>query len=413
MTFHRPCLRVFRLAVLGCLLARVLWAQEPADAPVIDFLYGERELFPSAIVCFTADSRYAPADENQLGDRQGVISVRLKAPTDDCLVRVTLSETPFFEESHVACRLPKAGAVYFVAPVVRYHAEKLAAQKQPLANLIIRAVVELPGETIELSTKVVVHSVNDAIMQYRPRDDDGGYNDWNSDAKYMLAAYANENNPWIDQRVTRHALDKGYVDAFVGYQGDAASVKKEVKAVYDTLRDFGFKYTSFKTPSAAPVRNGGDRNVSLQAIRLVGDTLESAQANSAETALILASVFRKMSIETVVFFLPNKRVLLGVYTAMGRSKADSLLVLDPRKLGYADFDAAVAAGAEAFGPVKEKLIFGKGEDQEKLRHSAERFSYFAIDIGQARENGILPIPEVRRDFHTALRDTTPDRAHSP
>lgn len=402
MTSSRAWLRPLRLAILGSLLAAALRAQGPAPgAPAIDFLYGERELFPAALVCFTADSRYAPVDENQLGDPQGVISIRLLAPVDDCPIRITLSETPFYEESHVTVRLPKAGAMYHVAPIVRYHAEKLAAQKQPLANLIVRAVVELNGETFELSTKVVVHSVNDAILQYRPRDNDGGYNDWKSDSKYILAAYVNENNPWIDQRVTRHALDKGYVEAFSGYQGDAAAVKKELKAVYDTLRDYGFKYSSFKEPSASPVNRGG--NVRLQAVRLVGDTLESAQGNSAEAALILASVCRKMSIDTVIFFLPKKRVLLGIYTGTNRKNPDALLVLDPRKLGYESFDAAVAAGAAAFAPIKDKLIFGEGEEQDKLRRSAERFSYLAVDIDLARQNGILPIPEVRREFRNSSR----------
>ena len=409
MTFSRPLLRVLPLALLVCLPAAGLRGQEAPGAPAIDFLYGERELYPSALVCFTADSRYAPVDEQQLGDTQGVISIRLRAPTDDCPVKITLSETPFFEESHVALRLPKAGTVYHVAPVVRYRAEKLAAQKQPLANLIIHAVVELSGETFEITTKVVVHSVNDAIMLYRARNGDGSANDWKSDSKYIVAAYVNENNPWIDQRVTRHALDKGYVDAFAGYQGDAAAVKKEIGAVYDTLRDFGFKYTSFKEPSAAPVNRAG--NVRLQAIRLVGDTLESAQANSPETALILASVFRKMSIDTVIFFLPKQRVLLGVYTGFNHKKPDALLVLDPRKLGYEGFDAAVAAGAAAFEPIKDKLIFGEGEDQEKLRRSAERFGYLAVDIDLARQNGILPIPEVRRNFSSAPRENNPARSH--
>jgi len=410
MTSPRPFLRAFPLVALAALLASPLAAQPSAAAPAIDFLYGERELFPSAIVCFTADSRYAPVDAEQLGDPQGVISVKLTAPADDCLVRVTLSETPFFEESHVACRLPKAGTVYHVAPVVRYRAEKLAAQKQPLANLVVRAVVELPGETLELSSKIVVHSVNDAIMQYRPRGA-AGIDDWKSDAKYILAAYVNENNPWIDQRVTRHALDRKYVDAFIGYQGDAAAVRKELKAVYDTLADFGFKYTSFKEPSASPVNRAG--NVRLQAIRLVGDSLESAQANSLETALILASVFRKMSIDTTVFLLPKKQVLLGVYTGFNHKKPEALLVLDPRKLGYESFDAAVAAGAAAFGPIKDKLIFGEGEEQEKLRRSAERFSYLAVDIDLARQNGILPIPESRRDFRSAISEPSPNHNGTP
>jgi hypothetical protein len=411
MPILRTIPRAFRLACLGALLTRALCAQGADNGPAFDFLYGDRELFPSAIVCFTEDSPYAPTDKDQIGDPQGVISVTIKAPTDDCPVRITFSETPFFDESHIACRLPKAGTVYRIAPLVRYRAEKLAAQKQPLANLIIHAVIEMQGETTEISTKVVVHSVNDAIMQYRPRAGPDGEQDWKADAKYLLAAYVNENNPWIDQRVTRHALDKGYVDAFEGYQRDGASVRKEVKAIYDTLRDFGFKYTSFKEYSAAPAHRGG--NVRLQGIRLVGDTLESAQANGAETVLTLASIFRKLSIDNVIFFLPKKQVLLGVYTEQGRKKAASLIVLDPRKLGYEEFDASVASGTDIFNPVKDSLIFGDGDDQAKLRVRAEHFGYLAVDIADARLNGILPIPEVRRDFHGALRDTSGDHSHSP
>ena len=411
MTLSRHLLRLVPLAALAAGLAGPLAAQPSAAAPAIDFLYGERELFPSAIVCFTADSRYAPVDAQQLGDPQGVISVKLTAPSDDCLVRITFSETPFFEESHVSCRLPKAGTVYHVAPVMRYRAEKLAAQRQPLANLVVRAVVELPGETLELSTKVVVHSVNDAIMQDRPRDEHAAIDDWKSDTKAILAAYVNENHPWIDQRITRHALDRKYVAAFSGYQGDAAAVTQELRAVYDTLADFGFKYTSFKEPSAAPVNRAG--NVRLQAIRLVGDSLESAQANSLETALLLASVCRKLSIDTTVFLLPKKQVLLGVYTGFNHKKTGALLVLDPRQLGYEKFDAAVAAGAAAFEPVRDKLLFGEGEEQEKLRHSAERFSYLAVDIDLARSNGILPIPETRRDFRSAFGESSPNHPVTP
>jgi hypothetical protein len=411
MAIPRPLLLAFRLCCLGAFLARPVHAQDADNAPSFDFLYGDRELFPSAIVCFTEDSPYAPNDKEQIGDPQGVISVSIKAPTDDCPVRITFSETPFFEESHIACRLPKAGVVYRVAPLVRYRAEKLAAQKQPLANLIIRAEIEMQGATTEISEKIVVHSVNDAIMQYRPRAGPDGEQDWKADAKFLLAAYVNENNPWIDQRVTRHALDKGYVDAFEGYQRDGTFVKKEVRAVYDTLRDFGFKYTSFKEYSAAPAHKGG--NVRLEGIRLVGDTLESAQANGAETVLILASIFRKLSIDNVIFFLPRKQVLLGVYTELGRKKADSLIVLDPRKLGYEDFDASVAAGTAAFNAAKDSLIFGEGDDQAKLRLRAEHFGYLAVDIAQARQNGILPIPEVRRDFHNSFREITPERAQSP
>ena len=373
---------------------------EAAEVPRFDYLYGDRELYPSALVSFTEDSRFAPRDDTQFGDPQGVISVLVRAPTDHCRVVVRFEENAFVEESRCTAILPKAGEYYRIAPIVRYRLEKLAALKQPLANLVLHAVVLIGDVTHELSAKLVVHSVNDAVLRYlaRPRPDDDEVL-WNYEVRYVLAAYVNENNPWIDQVITRHALNRRYVDAFSGYQRDEKYVESVVEAVHKTLVDFGFRYTDFPQGSAAPV--GRRARVRIQAIRLVGDTLESAQANAVETALIFASVLRKMSIHTVVYLLPDKQSLLGVY--LDRSQdADSLLVLDPRQLVEKDgsFAQAKKSGTALFAKAKPYLVFPEGKTEAILlqRTQAQNLGYLTINIGDARENGILPIPEVRREY---------------
>jgi hypothetical protein len=413
-------LRLLRPSTLILLLAAGagLCAQEKKeDLPAFDFLYGKRELFPAALVCFAEppagfDDK-TPRDETQLGDIRGVISVKLKAPRDGALVRVTFTETAIFEQSHVALRLPKQGVVYRVAPVMRYRHEKLAALKQPLANLVIHARVEFPEDTapaaasFELTERVLVHSVNDAILGYRQRDDGTSGPAWNFDIKYMLAAYANENNPWIDQRIMRHALDQAYVASFRGYLTDDSGVKAQAEAVYNTLRDFGFKYSIFAQASAEPL--AGRENLRIHAVRLPGETLLSGQASGLEAALLLASVFRKMELDTVVLMIPERptgrendlepllRTVLGLYLKRGRT-FESLLVIDPSRIGHEDFAGAVKAGASYYTAEADRNLFFFGDDKDQRRAAAEKKHYLAIDIGEARASGILPIPEVRREF---------------
>ena len=374
-----------------------------AAAPSIEFLYGERELYPAALLCFTEDSPFAPRDPDQLGDPQGVISVSVTAPTADCQVTVTIKDTIFYEESRVSCRLPEAGVRYHVAPMLRFRADRLAAQKQPLANLVVSAQVELAGERTDISTKIVVHSVNDCMLRYKARLEAGEIDsNWNVFIKYMTAAYVNENNPWIDQRLTRHALDQGYVKAFEGYQKDQAGVQQELNAIFQTLTDLGFRYTNFPAASVAAVN---PNLVQVQAIRLVSDSLESAQANRLEVSLIFASIMRKMAIDSVIILVPPHS-LLGVYRAKGRDPR-SLIYLDPRLLGAGSFDAALASGAKLVEENKGNLVLDVDSSKDVERSAAEANGFFAIDVRHARDQGILPIPEVRRDFHSSVRDFVP------
>jgi len=407
--------RFLRIMVVLLLLPLRTWADgaAPWSDASIAFLYGDREIYPSALICFTDDAACAPSDDPalQLGDKKGALSLRIRAPADLVPVQVTFAATPFFEESTVNVILPQSGKIYFVAPKLRLKIEKLAAQKQPLANLVLHATVEGAGSRASLDTKIVVHSVNDCLLWYRPRPDANDANapalkavPSNFEVKSMIAAYVNENNPWMDQRITRHALDRQYVPGFYGYQGDAAAVTKEIGAIYDTLADFGFKYVNFAQPSAAPV--GADELVRTQSIRLVGDAMESSQANGLETAAIMASVLHKMSLQTIIFIIPTNptTTLLGVYTEQKRAPK-SLVAIDVRSLGYGPFSEALSKGKSILELNRSKLLFGP--DDDAAREQAEARQYRSIDIDQARRDGVLPIPEVLREFPSFASSNLP------
>jgi hypothetical protein len=436
----------FRLAlalVAGSFVGQMLplsRAAEPKAEMPVEFLYGEFELFPSVLVSTTSFCTYVPEDEKQEGDRKGVISVRVRSPAPNTRVRVTIAETPYFAESSVEVALPKANENYLVAPTIRYDHEKLAALKQPVANLVLQIKVELvsgaaPKPVVaEYYPQIVVHSVNDWLVRYKPRvyqtkgektwRRDGV---WNSATKNLVAAFVNENSPLIDRVITKRALDRGIVKYFRGYHdttdknnvGIARVI--EISEIYEALHSMGFSYSSVSLPSVlvnraevlasaaahlatpfeqqiASINAEDSISVASSYVRLPSDTMAARQATGLEGALLLASVYRKLKLHTVIMMfhdtkLNRARALLGVYSKSD-SKEDSLIVLDPELLGTAHFDCARDSGAALFATYKEKLHLSKDSatgGSAAVRAEAE--GYLWIDLARARADGVLPIPE--------------------
>jgi hypothetical protein len=398
-----------------CQITSVAHAEKPTPDIAVEFLYGDHELFPSVIVSTTAYCKYLPqGDEYQLGDKQGVITVRIRSTTPNSKVRVTLAETPYFAESSTEQTLPEANEDYWIAPTIRYDHEKLASLKQPVANLVLKVTVVLNGETREFYPQIVLHSVNDWLVQYRPR----GYNVWESNTKHLVAAFVNENSPLIDREITKDALKRGLVTEFRGYYAvdELGAVRiAEISAVYETLRAMGFRYTAVPQPSirvnrsevttaaAAQLADPKQRmkvlsddpsRVRTQYVRLAGDAMSSRQATGLEGAVLMASAYRKLGLHTVVMLFPSliegrTRTLIGVYAKSDLSE-ESLIVLDPELLGTTPFAGARQAGKVFFQKHRHKLLPAvTGENAAEF----EEDGFLWIDLGTARANGVLPIPE--------------------
>ena len=398
-------------------LPTVTHAAEPAEDMAVEFLYGDRELFPSVLVSTTAYCNYVPRDENQLGDKQGVISVRMRSSTPQAKVKVTFAETPYFAESSAEATLPDANKDYWVAPTIRYDHEKLAALKQPVANLVLKVAVVLNGQPREFYPQIVLHSVNDWLVKYKPRGD----RLWKSNTKHLVAAFVNENSPLIDREITKGALERKLVREFRGYAaggglGSAGIAPVvEISAVYETLRSMGFHYAALSQPSvrvnrsevnaatsaqlADPIQrllalNKDTSRVATQYVRLAGDAMSSRQANGLEGAVLLASVYRKLGLHTVIMIFTNPatnlpRTILGVYFKSDLSEP-SLIVLDPELLGTTPFDGARQAGMALFKEHRKKLLPAETRGKEA---EFESDGFLWIDLGTARANGVLPIPE--------------------
>ncbi len=424
--------RPVRLLLVILALARA----HAAEPPAFELLYGGKEIFPSMLVSLTGDSRYAPGELDagekrieeplQRGDRHGVIAIRVVNPAPNTRVTVHLERTLLYEASTLTEVLPEAGKTYYLAPSVTWEYEKLATLKQPIANFMLRARVQIAAEAHEIYLKTVVHSVNDWLYQYKLRNVDGFHNS----AKYLVAAYVNENHPLIEREITKRATEpqggsEAKVGRFVGYTGTAdpkgkfeAVDPKEVKAVFEVVREMGFRYTLLSQPSYV-ARSEGPAAVQVQSLRMVGDMFAARQVSSTEAAVLLASVYRKLGLQVALIFVKEQNAsrgeaLLGISMIKSGGKGNptrdelrsNLLVLDTSQIGTFSYETAVANGAAKFRDPKHAgnlsfIAHFDAEPGDAMRRVAEMQGYFWIDLARARADGVLPIPEF--DFPSARR----------
>lgn len=400
--WQRPLPVGFRVALM---LAVFLVCAPPliraADAPPrLELLYGENEIFPSALISVTDQSPFPPRVP-QLGDPTGLVSVVLTAPRDDCPVKITLAATEVFNESAISLTLPKAGTLYRIAPYLLLDHARIMRLKHPIPAEVLRARIELDGRIETATRRVSIHALNDCLLGAR-------FGNKAIDASYLGAAFVNENNPEVPARVIRHALDRGYVERFVGYAGGPAVVEREVEAVYLALKDLGFKFSATTRASLASTSTG------TQWIRLSSDSIRSDQANCIDGTVIFASVLTALRLRVVMFVMPFKHAFLGVYRDAQSQSLDAVLVIETIRVGTDPFKDAVKAGRGLLDDqlgLLARMKGGKVRALSELRPSdlasiasdapldrtklVDLPTLYVVDIPDARLNrGIQPVAEL-------------------
>lgn len=391
----RPPMEATALAVLCCLSAAPVIAQE-SFTPLTGW---DRQLFPSYVIA-TATIRLPEENEvdddtaeyTVIGDRQGVLGVEIDAPADDTSVTVTISGNEILEPSVLECTLDEEGATYRIYPPIRYKYGVLARNHQSIP-VTIHYSVDLEDkdgevETEEHTATLTLRSVNDCPYAVAGTDGDS------TDISFMFAAYVNEQHPFVD-KLLREALNENVVDSFTGYQsGDAATVYRQVFALWNALSQRDVRYSNITTEVAT---NG---IVSSQHVRLIDESLNNGQANCVDGSVLLASLLRKIDIEPVLVYVPghcylafyldaDKTQLVGLETTLIGSTADDnhrdlpdvedVVDDDTReKNSWGTFCAAVAMGNADIAENKDKF-------------NQEDVNYQLVSVAAARQLGILPI----------------------
>lgn len=332
------------------------------------FEMGE-SMYPSVVIS-TATLKgglWDEKDEQHLGDPWGMIGVAVRGTGPDTHVRVEIAGGSFLRPSAWNGTLPDKDAVYCVYPVLKYDYEKLLAVRQTVPEMLTFRVVIGKKAFPERTVRVQVRPINECVFTFI--DSSGATND----VSYFFAAYVNENHPFIS-KVMKEALDAKRSAGFSGYQGDRDDVLSEIGAIWDTLKRRGMHYSTM--PASA---DDDDPNIGSQYVRLLGESIDYAQANCVDGSVLMASIFRKMGLHTSLIELPDHMFVAVDLDPEGRET----VFIETTALDDSTLEEAIEAGTEQYEENKDKFDSRKEDEQD----------YNIIDIQDARLLGIMPIKD--------------------
>jgi hypothetical protein len=321
-------------------------------------------VFPSVVIGLRGFMDADDLGPREFGDPLGMIGVKVTAPADDFEVVVTVDETSYFKTSKMRVVLPEEGKTYTIMPLLRYDVSKLIAHKQrgfDIAEVSVETATTIHSDTRRFD----VRSVNDCLLGITIGDEF-------INTRFLFSAYVNENNPELD-RILGHALSEGYVDSFIGYQGTRGDVIRQAKAIYQSLQDLGFKYSSITGAS------GKSEKFPSQHVRFLSESLATSQANCVDGTVILAALFMKIGLNPVIITVPG-HAFVGVYKSTSKER-EFLVPIETTVLATSSFDRAVEIATAAI------------EENEDHFADPGKMSYQIIDVRSTRESGVAPIIE--------------------
>jgi hypothetical protein len=316
------------------------------------------QVYPSMIVVFSTVQFKEKAEPNALGAPLGLLGVYVVSPSDNASVKVVLTSPKLIHQSVYEGVLPKAGVKYKIYPHLKYDYDQLFKVRQIFPE-DLSAEVFINGVSQGEKTKTMsIMSLNDCVFDLLKDDDE-------EDLSWMYAAYVNENHPLVEQ-ILKEALKKD-ISSFAGYQGNADDVKAEINAIWQALQDRGIKYSSVSVPSVE------SEFVCCQHVRLLGDSLAGSQANCVDGTVLLASVLKKIGLNTYLVMNPSHMYLGVDLTEDGKNR----IYIETTMIDDSDLGEAIEAGREQYN-----------EDLKK------KDEMMILNVDDAREMGVMPLKDV-------------------
>lgn len=316
-------------------------------------IFTEDQLFPSAII--------------SLASYQGNLTPELEAVSRPVGLRI-LSEKAniavhweiesvnkeFFDKVSGVFFYEKPNQEVYIMPDIPWNYSSLSKQISDIPMQIIYRIFDDKGNKIEETRSVRMRSINDCVWRFR-----------DTKMYYLFSAYIQEGHPEIDN-ILREALNTDFIDAIIGYQGGEDMVLLQVAAIWQSLHERNFKYSSITTTSALD-----NELVTSQSVRSFDSAHNAIQANCVDGTVVFASVLRKIGLDVEMVFVPG-HCFLAFYNDNQRSKKyylettllsnsaliDQAQTANERQQAFLDqFILALQKGQEAFNEHKDSPYF--------------------------------------------------------
>lgn len=371
-----------RIFITFCFFACAVFA-EPRWEPVVPM---DRQIFPSYLLAVSMTDHNKDDGFPHTTEGAGLVGFLVRDMPDNCKLTCTI-KIPGLLDTNYDETYKSGGKIVWALKPLPWNYEALRNVKQPYTvTAIFRLSVN--GKSLgQRQVSVAVRSVNEALIGYEFRSQG---QPWRfKDTMFSLAAFVNEDHPWIDL-LLKEALDRKLVSSFTGYQtGQREEYLRQIFAIWRILQARGFRYSSITKSSVANER------VRSQYVRLFEDSIKTAQSNCVDGSVLMASILRKIGFRTYLVLIPG-HCFLGIDIG---DRNQNIIGLETTMLGSGDttslegsyqaFLAAVKVGTDAFEQNADKL--GNAYSPYGVKDP----SYQYVDIAEARKRHVISITRER------------------
>jgi hypothetical protein len=320
-----------------------------------------------------------PSDATHYGDPMALLGVVLRNVRKDDKITVEVTADAVIRPSKVTFVAKASEVLVTAAPKVKFDFEALGkvTQTRPI-NVTFKVTRNGKAED-DIDEVMSLRQINDcpfAVVSPTPKKN-GKVIQEPQDIRFMFAAYANENHPQIDQ-ILKEAKATGLNESFHGYQGSEQDVIRQVNAIWVALQRRGITYSSIT--NTTPVKG-----VYAQHVRFLDESINMTQANCVDGSVLMASVLKKIEIKTALVLVPGHCYL--AFYSNDPAKGGKLYGVETTMLGdKADLRDVINAST-----------FSRPDSLQKnaAKFQQENSGFMLVDLDEAREAGIMPIPYVK------------------
>ena len=320
-----------------------------------------------------------PADATHYGDPMATLGVLLRNVRKDDKIIVEVTADAVIKPSKVSFTAKASEILVAASPKVKFDFEALGkvTQTRPI-NVTFKVTRNGKAED-DIDEVMSLRQINDCprVVISPTAKKNGKTPEEMHDIRFMFAAYANENHPQIDQ-ILKEAKATGLCDSFHGYQGAEQDVMRQVNAIWVALQRRGITYSSIT--NTTPVKG-----VYAQHVRFLDESINMTQANCVDGSVLIASVLKKIEIKTALVLVPGHCYL--AFYSYDPAKGGKLYGLETTMLG----------GKSTLSDAINSATFQANLSIQKnaAKFDQENSGFMLVDLGQAREAGIMPIPYVK------------------
>lgn len=320
-----------------------------------------------------------PSDATHYGDPMATLGVLLRNVRKDDKITVEVTADAVIKPSKVTFTAKASELLVTAAPKVKFDFEALGkvTQSRPI-NISFKVTRNGKAED-DIDEVMSLRQINDCpfvVISPAPKKN-GKVIQEPQDIRFMFAAYANENHPQIDQ-ILKEAKATGLCNSFAGFQGSEQDVLREVNAIWVALQRRGITYSSITNTTP-------NKGVYAQHVRFLDESINMTQANCVDGSVLMASVLKKIEIKTCLVLVPGHCYL--AFYSQEPEKGGKLYGVETTMLG-------------SKSTLNDAINFATVQDEKSLQKNWKKFQqedsgFMLVDLDEARESGIMPIPYVK------------------